>query len=144
MAESQTEADEYRSKADALESLADELKGADSIAEDAPVLSELFHEVRTGGRSSHDGKYVALLDRDGDGWECRSVAFLESGTHYRDTGADLKVSCSPTAFMPVDHFAEAKARSIRRSAEAARQNAASLERREREMEARREMEGRDL
>jgi hypothetical protein len=123
-----TDAAEYREEADALESLADDLMGAESIAEDVPVLSELFHEARTSRRSGYDGKYVALLDRDGDEWTCRSVAFLESGTHYRDTGADLKVSCSPSAFMSVDRFAESKARSIRRSAESARQNAVSLER----------------
>lgn len=136
-----TDAAEYREQADALESLADDLKGADSIAEDVPVLSELFHEVRTGGRSPHDGRYVELLDREGDEWECRSVAFLESGTHYRDTGADAKLAFTSYPFLSVDLFAEKIADDLRRSAKSARQNAASIERREQEMARREQMEG---
>jgi hypothetical protein len=139
-----TDAAEYREQADALESLADDLKGADSIAEDVPVLSELFHEVRTGGRSSRDGRYVALLDRDGDKWECQSVAFLESGTHYRDTGADAKLSFAPYPFLSVDTFADAIASDLRRSAKSARQNAANVEQAKLDAEARRKyMGGRD-
>ena len=111
--------------ADALESLASDLRDADSIADDVPVLSELFHEVRTTRRKSRDGRFVALLDYDfdADEWSCRSVAFLESGTHYRDTGADASVSFSPFAFLPVDQFAEHVASDLERDARAARQNA---------------------
>jgi hypothetical protein len=136
-----TDAAEYREQADALESLADDLKGADSIAEDVPVLSELFHEVRTGGRSPHDGQYVALLDRDGDEWECRSVAFLETGTHYRDTGADAKLSFGSYPFLSVDAFADAIASDLWRAAKSARQSAAHVEQREKEMARREQMEG---
>jgi len=83
-------ADDYHALADAKESLADRLRNADSIAEDVPALADLFHEVRTSSRKARNGRYVALLDYDADEetWTCRSVAHLEQGTHYMDTGAD--------------------------------------------------------
>jgi hypothetical protein len=122
---------EYRAREAALNALADRAYSADSIAEDAPVLSELFHEVRTSSRSERQGRYVALFDHGADGWECRSVAFLESGTHYGDTGADLTLSMKPRPFICVDEFGEQMAASIRHSAEGAARNAENIERRAR-------------
>lgn len=126
----ESEAEEYKATADAIEQLADSLAGADSIAEDCPVLSELFHAVRTSSRKSRSGRYVALLDLDLEAgeWSCRSVAFLESGSHYRDTGADLSIGFKPYPFISVDEFAEHVSESIRRDARAERQTAGDLER----------------
>lgn len=111
--------------ADALERLAARLRDADSIADDVPVLSELYHKVRTSGRSSRDGRFVALLDYEHDTreWSCRSVAFLEGGTHYRDPAGDVVVAFSPFPFLPVGQFAEHVASDLERDARAARQNA---------------------
>lgn len=111
--------------ADALDDLATELRDAESIAEDVPVLSDLFHKARTSKNRSRDGKYVALLDFDhesGD-WSCRTVSWLQQGAHYRDTGADTLVSFSPYPFLEVDEFADHVAASLERDAQAARQNA---------------------
>ena len=130
-------AEEYREEADALDALAEKLSDADSIAEDCPALSELFHAVRTSNRRARDGRHVALLEYDGDEWTCRTVSFLESGTHYRDTGADLSLSYKPYPLLSVEEFAEQVAASIRRDARAARQSASEVEqsaRRQREME----------
>jgi len=91
----------------AIDDLKHRLQESDSIADDCPVLSELFHEARTasiGHCRGHGGSFVALLDYDDDEWSCRSVRYLEGGTHYRDTGADLKLSCSPYPFMDTDMF----------------------------------------
>lgn len=109
--------------ADALDELAERLRGADSISSDVPELSKLYHEVRTSGRNSRDGRFVALLDHDEDGWTCRSIAFLETGTHYRDPNADALVSFSPFPFLSVDEFGEHVASDLERDARAARQNA---------------------
>ena len=95
-------------KKEAIGELKDRLQNADSIAEDVPVLSELFHEARTAGRRQtrgHGGRFVALLDYDGE-WTCRHVNYLQGGTHYRGTGADLKLSCRPYPFMEIDMFKE--------------------------------------
>jgi hypothetical protein len=119
---------EERQLADALDDLAARLDGAESIAEECPVLSELFHEARTSGRNPRDGRFVALFDYDeDDGWTCRSVSFLQSGTHYRDHGADLSLSNKPFAWMPVKTFREAQASEIRRQAQARRQTASGIE-----------------
>jgi len=109
----------------AMRQLADDAYTADSIADDAPALSELFHEVRTSRRRSRDGRHVALLDYDHDAgsWSCRSVAFLETGTHYRNTGADLVLSHKPRPLMSVDKFCEYLSADIERSARATEQNA---------------------
>lgn len=119
---------EKREIADALDSLAADLRGADSIADDAPALSELFHEVRTSRRKTRDGRYVALLDYDRDAgvWSCRSVAFLETGTHYRDTGADAVVSHNPFPLREAERFGEVVANALERDAHAARQSAESI------------------
>ena len=110
--------------ADALDALADDLRAADSIADDAPPLSDLYHEVRTGGRRARDGRYVALLDHDpADGWTCGSVAFLESGTHYRDPDADAVISHKPFPFREVDAFGQTVAADLERQAREARQRA---------------------
>jgi hypothetical protein len=123
------EVEQKKQKADSLENLAERLRDAESIAEDVPVLSELFHEVRTSNRRARDGRHVALFDYDSesDSWECRSVKFLESGTHYRDTGADLSLSHKPFAFLSVKHFSQYMANSIDRSVRDIRQNASQLE-----------------
>lgn len=115
-------------EADRIDELADRLLSADSIAEDVPVLSELFHEARTSRRRARDGRYVALLDFDADAdeWTCRSVSFLENGTHYRDTGADASVSFKPSPFLSVSEFGEQVGRSLQRDARAARQTASQL------------------
>lgn len=120
-------ADDLRERADALDSLADRLDEAESIAADVPVLSELFHEVRTSGRNPRDGRFVALLDLDGDGWTCRSVAFLQRGTHYRDTGADATLTHSPYPFVTVDQFADLIGHKLRADADIARQRAAEID-----------------
>lgn len=124
----QTEtADDYETLADAIDELANRLRGADSVAQDCPVLSELFHEVRTSRRHSREGKYVALLDySEGDGWDCRSVSFLASGTYYRDSGAELSVSFKPMTFLSVDEFAQHTAASLKRDARANRQTAGNI------------------
>lgn len=90
----------------AIQELRNRLQNADSIAEDAPVLSELFHEARTASTRQvreYGGSFVALLDYDGE-WTCRSVRYLEGGKHYRDTGADLKLSCQAYPLMDTDMF----------------------------------------
>lgn len=112
-------------EADALEQLASRLRDADSIADDVPVLSRLFHKVRTSGRSGHDGRFVALLDYNADAgeWSCRSVTWLESGTHYRDTGAEATVSYSPQPLLSVDEFSQHVASGLERDATRRRQNA---------------------
>jgi len=94
--------------ADAYEELADSLSNAESIADDVPVLSELFHEARTTHKKPRDGRFVALLDYDvdGDEWTCRNVSWLQQGTHYRDTGADAVLGFSPYPFCSTDRFAE--------------------------------------
>lgn len=119
-----------RQQANALRSLAADLRDADSIAEDVPALAELFHEVRTSSRRARDGRYVGLfdLDRETGEWSCRSVAFLESGTHYRDTGADAIVAHNPWPFCTVDTFGERVAPDLERKATAAEQNAIEMER----------------
>lgn len=111
--------------ADAMDSLAADARGADSIASDAPALSELFHKVRTSSRRSRDGRYVALLnyDAEADAWDCSSVAFLETGTHYRNPNADTSISFGPHPFIGVDQFGEVVASDLERNADAARQNA---------------------
>ena len=111
--------------ADAMDALAADVRAAGSIAADAPALCELFHEVRTSSRSERDGRYVALLDYDGDAdaWACSSVAFLESGVHYRDPDADAVVSFKPFPFIGVDQFGEHVAADLERKAVGARQNA---------------------
>lgn len=124
-----TTAEEYRATADAIESLAGSLRDADSIAEDVPVLSELYHKVRTSKRRSRDGRYVALLSHEDGEWECSSVAFLETGTHYRDPNADVVVSFKPYAFLGVSEFAEHVAGDLERDARSARQNASVVEER---------------
>ena len=115
--------EEYARLAEKIDALADAVRTADSIANDAPALCDLFNEVRTSNRSSRDGRYVALFDVDGDEWSCRSVEFLESGTHYRDTGADLSLSFKPFPFLGTDEFAEHIASDLRRQAQSARQSA---------------------
>lgn len=127
---------EYRDEAEALRKLAEDLSSADSIAEDVPVLSELFHEARTSRRKARDGRYVALLDRNGMEWTCRSVSFLERGTHYMDTGADLSISHKPQPFLSADDFAEDKRWGLEMKIEAAEQNAADLERTKKEAQRR--------
>jgi hypothetical protein len=131
MQETQTET-EYTEKgremlqtADALEELATELRNADSIADDVPVLSELFHIARTSSRRPREGKYVALLDYDTetDQWSCRSVSFLQNGTHYRDTGADKKARAKPRPFYSVDEFGQNQAATFENQARRLRQNA---------------------
>lgn len=106
-----------RAVIDGLESLREQLKGASSIADDVPALSELFHKARTSRRNAREGRYVGLYDydTDTDTWACRSVAFLESGTHYRDTGADLTLVQKPYAFLSVEQFAEDKYHTIGRT-----------------------------
>jgi len=120
---------ENRQLADAVERLADSLDGATSIAEECPVLSELFHTARTSGYKARDGRHVALLDydREADEWECRRVTFVRSGAHLRDTGADVKVSHNPFPFLPVSQFARQQRESLRRDARAMRQSAANAE-----------------
>lgn len=119
---------DYHELADAMEALANQLRDADSIANDCPVLSELFHTVRTSPYKSRRGSHVALLDYDPDeGWSCRSVSFLEQGTHYRDTGADLSVSFQPYPFISVDEFGMHISDTIKRDARATRQTAGNLE-----------------
>lgn len=122
-------ADDYRTLADALEDLAAQLRDADSIADDVPVLSEMYHTIRTSSRNARDGRYVALLDYDpdGGGWSCRSVTWLETGAHYRDPSGDALVSFKPWPFCEVDRFAEAVANGLKRDAKAARQSAGNIE-----------------
>lgn len=110
--------------ANELDELANDCLAADSIADDVPVLSELFHTVRTGGRDARDGRYVALFDYDGE-WSCRSVSFLQSGTHYRNTGADLELSFKPYPFCSVKMFRESIGNELHRKAMAARQSASN-------------------
>ena len=131
-------AEDYRTLADGLEDLADRLYQADSIADDAPPLSELYHEIRTSGRRARDGRYVALLDYDpdGGGWSCRSVAWLETGAHYRDPPGDALVSFNPFPFCEVERFGEHVAARLKRDARAARQSAGNIERHEEMRDAR--------
>jgi len=126
--------DEKRELADNLDALADAVVDADSIADDAPVLSELFHAARTSRRDGHEGRYVALLTHHDDGWTCDSVAFLGSGTHYRDPNADAVLSFKPFPFLSVDEFGEHMAADLRRDARAARQNASQIEASRKEQE----------
>jgi hypothetical protein len=121
--------EQYRAEADAMEQLANDVISADSIAEEVPVLSELFHSVRTSPRSSRDGRYVALLDWDeSEGWTCRSVQFLDGGAHLRpENGATVTVAVSPRPFLSVDVFADVVSSRLRQQEEGARQNAASIE-----------------
>lgn len=111
--------------ADAIDALAADARDADSIATDAAALCELFHKARTSSRRSRDGRYVALLDydADADAWDCSSVSFLESGTHYRDPNADAVVSFKPFPFIGVDQFGDHVASGLERKAKSARQNA---------------------
>ena len=121
-----TEAGEEKiALADAMDALAADVRAAESIAADAPAVCELFHEVRTSSRRSRDGRYVALLDYDAeaDAWDCSSVSFLESGTHYRDPNADAVVSFKPFPFIGVDQFGDHVASDLERKAVGARQNA---------------------
>jgi len=110
--------------ADAMDALAEDLRAADSIADDTPALSGLFHAVRTSSRRAHDGRYVALLDHDPeDGWVCADVSWLESGTHYLDPNADEVIAHRPYPFLGVDQFGEKIAADLEHDARAARQNA---------------------
>jgi len=111
--------------ADAYEDLADSLRNAESIADDVPVLSELFHKARTTHKNPRDGRFVALLDYDADAdeWTCRNVSWLQQGTHYHDTGADAVLGFSPYPFCSVDRFAEEFADTLRMDAKEQRQNA---------------------
>jgi len=111
--------------ADGYEDLAKSLRDAESIAKDVPVLSELFHKARTTHKNPRDGRFVALLDYDVDNgeWSCRNVSWLQSGTHYRDTGADAVLSFSPYPFCPVDRFTEEFADTLGMNAKEQRQNA---------------------
>jgi len=110
--------------ADALEQLAEQAHDAESVADDVSVLSELFHEARTSNRKSRDGRYVALLNWDADnGWSCKSVAFLQRGTHYKNTNADASLSYNPHPFLSVDEFTQQIARTLENDARRARQNA---------------------
>ena len=110
--------------ADAMDALAEDLRAADSIADDTPALSELFHAVRTSSRRDRTGRYVALLDHDPeDGWVCTDVSWLQSGTHYRNPSADEVTAHGPYPFLDVDQFGEKIAADLERDARAARQNA---------------------
>jgi len=107
---------------EAISELKERLQSSDSIAADVSVLSELFHKARTASRRQsrgHGGRFVALLDYDGE-WTCRHVEYLEGGTHFRDTGADLKLSCPPLPFMDTDTFKENTAYQLRVSNQRAR------------------------
>lgn len=119
-----------RETADAVDRLADRLAGADSIADDCPVLSDLYHEARTSGRDPYEGRFVELLDydREADEWTSRGPNWLQSGTHYRDTGADLTLSNKPHPFLDVSTFAQAKRARLNRVAQTMRQNADEAER----------------
>ena len=133
-------ADDYDKLADAMDSLANSLKDADSIKDDVPVLSELFHKARTSKRDARDGRYVALLDYELEtGWSCRSVAFMQSGSHYRDTGADMALSFKPYPFLSVSEFAKHIRASIQRDARSARQSAGAARQREKDRQRREEM-----
>lgn len=90
---------------DGLESLKTQISDAETVG-DVPALTELYNTVRTSGRSGQEGRYVALYDYDADSeqWDCRSVEWLESGTHYRDTGADLTVPFGPMLLVDSDTF----------------------------------------
>lgn len=116
-----------RRVADALDELAGRLGSADSIAEDVPLLSELYHEARTtGGRRLREGgKWTLLVDFDDETGDlgARSLHFLEQGAHLRDTGADAKVSASPQPFQSVDEFIGVTKHQIERTARSMRQNA---------------------
>jgi hypothetical protein len=122
-------ADDYHELADGMEALATQLTDTNSISDAAPVLTELFHEARTSNRRARDGRYVALFDYDGGEWSCRSVAFLETGTHYRDTNADMTLSFKPWPFLSVDEFTEHIRAEILRQAQATRQTATGIEER---------------
>lgn len=124
-------ADEQRVLANAIEDLASRLSGAESIKDSCPVLSELFHEARTTKRSSRDGRFVALLDYDGE-WTCRRVTFVQQGTHLRNHGADLVVTQSPYPFMGVAEFAQSKRNAIKEKAQVTRQKAHRIEQKAKE------------
>lgn len=118
----------YLDEANNLSDLRDKLRDAESIAEDVPALADLFNKVRTSGRNGRNGRYVALLDYDEqDGWDCRNVAFLQRGTHYREHGAYLAVSYKPYPFISVEKFREDMAEKISQRVQAARQNAGQFE-----------------
>lgn len=111
--------------AEAQENLANRLRNAESIAEDVPELSTLFHKVRTSKRRARDGRFVALMDYDiekGE-WSCRNVSFLQQGTHYRDTGADAILPYKPFPLLSVDEFSKMMAANLERKAQAKRENA---------------------
>jgi hypothetical protein len=120
---------DYEQQADALEKLRLRVDDADSIADDVPVLSSLFHKARTSGRSGRDGRYVAVYDYDADTeeWHCRFVSWLENGMHYRDLDADLVLYQRPAIMMGVDEFRKHKRAEIKRRERSARQNAANMQ-----------------
>jgi hypothetical protein len=115
----------YLEIADELDNLREKLKDVDSIVDEAPVFSTFFHAIRTSKRDGRDGRYVALFDYDDkdNTFTCRSVSFLQNGTHYRDTGCDLKLSYSPYPFLSVDEFAQHMRGNLERQARKIRQNA---------------------
>lgn len=116
---------EDRERAAALEELAERLSSAESIADDVPLLSGLFHQARTSGgrRVREGGSWVLLVDYDGYEFSPRSLHWLEQGTHLRDTGADAKIKASPHPFQSVDEFKGVTKQQIERKARAIRQNA---------------------
>ena len=110
--------------ADALEQLAEQAYDADSVANDVPVLSDLFHEIRTSNRKGRDGRYVALLNWDADnGWSCKSVEFLRRGSHYQNAKADASLSFKPYPFLSVNEFTQQIAQTLENNARLERQNA---------------------
>lgn len=124
--ELEQKAEAVEEEAQAIEALRNRVRAAGSIAQDVPVLSELFHEARTSSHKRGDGSYVALLDREESGWTCRTVRYLESGASFRDTGADLKVRVSPMRFMATPEFSRRVCETLDRQARAARQNMGQL------------------
>lgn len=121
------QAQEHREKADRIEELKEELRDADSIAEDVPALSELFHRVRTSKRDSRDGKYKAVLNYKNDGWTCEKVAFQPSGGRLKHPDADLVLAMKPFPFMEVKEFSQHMASSCNWAARNERQTAGSIE-----------------
>ena len=89
--------------ADDIARLKEKLRNADSIADDCPELSEYFHKARTKSKP-YTGRYVAGLVLDDDEWKCRSIDYIESGTHIHGNKNDVTLHCQPYPFMETETF----------------------------------------